>query len=69
MTPITRNTTPRSASSSTPWSAFPAGIAETNHYPSYPNLLKKLDADPVFFPTEMLHGNYDGGAGAGLSDY
>lgn len=52
-----------------PWSAFPAGIAETNHYPSYPNLLKKLDADLVFFPTEMLHGNYDGGAGAGLSDY
>ncbi len=52
-----------------PWASFPPGIADTNHYPSYPNLLKKLDADPVFFPTEMLHGNYDGGAGAGLSDY
>jgi hypothetical protein len=52
-----------------PWSGFPVGIADTNHYPSYPNMLKKLDADPVFFPTEFLHANFDGGGGAGLSDY
>jgi hypothetical protein len=52
-----------------PWAAFPVGIADTNHYPSYTNMLRKLTADPVFFPTEMLHGLYDGGAGAGMQDY
>jgi hypothetical protein len=52
-----------------PWAAFPVGIADTNHYPSYDNMLRKLTADPVFFPTEMLHGLYDGGAGAGMQDY
>ena len=52
-----------------PWAAYPPGIADTKHYPSYDLLLQKLAADPVFFPTEMLHGLYDGGAGAGLSDY
>jgi hypothetical protein len=52
-----------------PWAAFPPGIADTNHYPNYQSLQRKLAADPVFFPTEMLHGLYDGGAGAGLSDY
>ncbi len=52
-----------------PWAAYPPGIADTKHYPSYELLQQKLAADPVFFPTEMLHGLYDGGAGAGLSDY
>jgi hypothetical protein len=52
-----------------PWAAFPAGIADTKHYPSYDTLIQKLSADPVFFPTEMLHGLYDGGAGAGMQDY
>ncbi len=52
-----------------PWAVYPPGIADTKHYPSYDLLLEKLAAEPVFFPTEMLHGLYDGGAGAGLSDY
>lgn len=52
-----------------PWAAYPPGIADTKHYPSYDTLLQKLAADPVYFPTEMLHGLYDGGAGAGMQDY
>jgi hypothetical protein len=52
-----------------PWAAYPPGIADTKHYPNYETLTQKLAADPVFFPTEMLHGLYDGGAGAGLQDY
>jgi Glycosyl hydrolases family 2, TIM barrel domain/Glycosyl hydrolases family 2, sugar binding domain/Glycosyl hydrolases family 2 len=52
-----------------PWAAFPAGIADTKHYVSYEALQQKLAEDPVFFPTEMLHGLYDGGAGAGMKDY
>ena len=52
-----------------PWAAYPPGIADTKHYPNFQTLQQKLSADPVFFPTEMLHGLYDGGAGAGLQDY
>jgi len=52
-----------------PWAAYPSGIVDTKHYPNYELLQQKLANDPVFFPTEMLHGLYDGGAGAGLSDY
>jgi hypothetical protein len=52
-----------------PWAAYPPGIADTKHYPNYETLTQKLSADPVFFPTEMLHGLYDGGAGAGMQDY
>ncbi len=52
-----------------PWAEFPAGIADTKHYPTYDVLQQKLAANPVLFPTEMLHGLYDGGAGAGMQDY
>ena len=52
-----------------PWAAYPPGIVDTKHYPNYELLRQKLAGDPVFFPTEMLHGLYDGGAGAGMSDY
>jgi Glycosyl hydrolases family 2, TIM barrel domain/Glycosyl hydrolases family 2, sugar binding domain/Glycosyl hydrolases family 2 len=52
-----------------PWAAYPPGIADTKHYPNYETLTQRLAADPVFFPTEMLHGLYDGGAGAGMQDY
>jgi hypothetical protein len=52
-----------------PTAAFPPGIADTAHYPSYELLQRKLAGDPVYFPTEMLHGLYDGGAGAGLNEY
>jgi hypothetical protein len=52
-----------------PSGAFPAGIADTRHYPTYEMLQQKLADDAVYFPTEMLHGLYDGGAGAGLHEY
>jgi hypothetical protein len=52
-----------------PWAAYPPGIADTKHYPTYDGLLQKLAQDPVLLPTEMLHGLYDGGAGAGMQDY
>lgn len=52
-----------------PWAAYPPGIADTKHYPTYDQLLQKLSDDPVYFPTEMLHGLYDGGSGAGLNEY
>jgi Glycosyl hydrolases family 2, TIM barrel domain/Glycosyl hydrolases family 2, sugar binding domain/Glycosyl hydrolases family 2 len=52
-----------------PWAAYPPGIADTKHYPTYEVVLQKLAENPVFFPTEMLHGLYDGGVGAGLQDY
>ncbi len=52
-----------------PWAAYPPGIADTKHYPTYDGLQQKLAQDPVLMPTEMLHGLYDGGAGAGLQDY
>jgi hypothetical protein len=52
-----------------PSSSYPPDIADTRHYPTYETLLQKLGADPVYFPTEMLHGLYDGGAGAGMQDY
>jgi hypothetical protein len=52
-----------------PWAAFPVGIADTKHYPTYEVLQQKLADDPVYFPTEMLHGLYDGGAGASMNEY
>jgi Glycosyl hydrolases family 2, TIM barrel domain/Glycosyl hydrolases family 2, sugar binding domain/Glycosyl hydrolases family 2/Beta galactosidase small chain len=50
-----------------PW-ALNDGI-DTKHYPDYATLLAKANGDNLYFPTEMLHGLYDGGAGAGLADY
>jgi len=52
-----------------PWAAYPPGVADTKHYPNFETLMQKLAQDPVLLPTEMLHGNYDGGAGAGMQDY
>lgn len=52
-----------------PWTAFPVGLVDTKHYPTYEQLTLKLSEDPVYFPTEMLHGLYDGGLGAGLNEY
>jgi hypothetical protein len=52
-----------------PWAAYPPGIADTKHYPTFELLQQKLSEPAVFFPTEMLHGLYDGGVGAGLQDY
>jgi hypothetical protein len=51
-----------------PWAVF--GKTNTMHYPrhhvfAYDSYVK----DKIFFPTEFLHGLYDGGHGAGLADY
>jgi len=51
-----------------PWAKFNG--ADNHHYPDYNYLLKKVaTGEDVFFPTEFLHGLYDGGAGAGLDDF
>jgi hypothetical protein len=50
-----------------PWEIF-NGI-DTKHYPVYNDLKKRLAGPNLVMPTEMIHGLYDGGAGAGLEDY
>ncbi|MEZ5071939.1 MAG: glycoside hydrolase family 2 TIM barrel-domain containing protein [Bacteroidales bacterium] len=51
-----------------PWGAF--GATNTAHYVDYDYLAGgHFAARQIFFPTEMLHGLYDGGLGAGLSDF
>ncbi|TCD05923.1 glycoside hydrolase family 2 [Pedobacter frigidisoli] len=51
-----------------PWAKF-AGT-DTKHYPDYNYMVKAADSgQEVFFPTEFMHGLYDGGAGAGLDDF
>lgn len=43
---------------------------DTKHYPVYDTVKERLEKGAnVFFPTEFLHGLYDGGHGAGLEDY
>ena len=50
-----------------PWENF-NGI-DTDHYESYQSVQKKLAGSTIFMTTEFLHGLYDGGHGAGLSDH
>ena len=51
-----------------PWEKFNG--TNTKHYPDYNYLVNtSLYGTEVFFPTELLHGLYDGGLGAGLDDY
>jgi len=50
-----------------PWEAF-NGV-DTKHYPNFEDLTKRLAGPNIVMPTEMLHGLYDGGGGAGLEDY
>ena len=50
-----------------PWELF--RNIDTDHYPTYAELLAKGPQNEVFFPTEFLHGLYDGGHGAGLRDF
>jgi hypothetical protein len=50
-----------------PWATF-SGI-NTDHYESYESTRAILAGPSLFMPTEMLHGLYDGGGGAGLDDY
>ncbi|WP_298534446.1 glycoside hydrolase family 2 TIM barrel-domain containing protein [uncultured Algibacter sp.] len=51
-----------------PWNIF--NKTNTMHYPSYHIFAYDTYAkDKIYFPTEFLHGLYDGGHGAGLEDY
>ncbi|RED95945.1 glycoside hydrolase family 2 protein [Marinoscillum furvescens] len=51
-----------------PWNIF--GKMNTMHYPQYHVFAYDAYAkDKIYFPTEFLHGLYDGGHGAGLEDY
>ncbi len=50
-----------------PWEKFNG--TDTRHYPDYNYVVNSaLYGNDVFFPTEFMHGNYDGGAGARLED-
>ena len=43
---------------------------DTKHYPGYKYVDNALNTgNLIYFPTEFLHGLYDGGLGAGLDDY
>lgn len=51
-----------------PWQPF--GHTDTQHYINYGyGLATSMQGHEVTFPTEFLHGLYDGGLGAGLQDY
>lgn len=51
-----------------PWERFNG--TNTKHYPDYNYLVNAaLYGTEVFFPTESIHGLYDGGHGAGLDDF
>jgi len=53
-----------------PWEKFNG--SNTKHYPDYNYVANTLPNDKeggVYFPTEFMHGLYDGGAGAGLEDF
>jgi len=39
------------------------------HYPDYAAVVKESGGPAVYFPTEYLHGLYDGGLGSGFHDY
>jgi beta-galactosidase/beta-glucuronidase len=51
-----------------PWEKF--NNTNTKHYPDYNYIVKSVATEQdVFFPTEFMHGLYDGGAGAALDDF
>lgn len=50
-----------------PWNNF--SNIDTKHYPDYAYVEKAADKGDVLMHTEMIHGLYDGGHGAGLDDY
>ncbi len=50
-----------------PWALN--GNVNTKHYPTFPQLIKLLDGPDIVMPTEILHGLFDGGIGAGMWDY
>ncbi|WP_315816680.1 glycoside hydrolase family 2 TIM barrel-domain containing protein [Paraflavitalea speifideaquila] len=51
-----------------PWEKFNG--TDTKHYPDYNYMVNaSLYEKEVYFPTEFMHGLYDGGHGAGLDDF
>ena len=44
-------------------------IVDTRFYPSYDNLIDRLNGEHIVLPNEALHALYDGGGAAGLKDY
>lgn len=51
-----------------PWEKFNG--TDTKHYPDYNYVVNSsLYGKEIFFPTEFMHGLYDGGHGAGLDDF
>ncbi|MES2645933.1 MAG: glycoside hydrolase family 2 TIM barrel-domain containing protein [Bacteroidota bacterium] len=51
-----------------PWEKFNG--TDTKHYPDFNYLVNSsLYSNQVYFPTEFMHGLYDGGHGAGLDDF
>ncbi|RZM26438.1 MAG: glycoside hydrolase family 2, partial [Pedobacter sp.] len=51
-----------------PWEKFNG--TDTKHYQDYKAVEKTVaTGQEVYFPTEFMHGLYDGGAGAALDDY
>ncbi|MEX6687959.1 glycoside hydrolase family 2 TIM barrel-domain containing protein [Danxiaibacter flavus] len=51
-----------------PWEKFNG--TDTKHYPDYKYIVNEsLYGNDVFFPTEYMHGLYDGGHAAGLEDF
>jgi hypothetical protein len=51
-----------------PWERF--SHTDTKHYPTYNYIVNSnLYNTDIFFPTEFMHGLYDGGHGAGLDDF
>ncbi len=52
------------------WESELTGGVRTHHYASYSAVTNYLGAGkPVYMPTEIQHGLYDGGGGAGLEDH
>jgi hypothetical protein len=51
-----------------PWEKFSG--TDTKHYPNFNYITNSvLYGDEVWYPTEFMHGLYDGGHGAGLDDF
>lgn len=51
-----------------PWEKFRG--TDTKHYPDYNYVTNSaIYDDDIFFPTEFMHGLYDGGHGASLKDF
>ncbi len=50
-----------------PWNTF--NNVDTKHYPEYSYVEEAAKKNDILLHTEMIHGLYDGGHGAGLEDY